>query len=137
MADREEMLSDLREIENLNATVARPIDLNARLVELGNRIAISGEITIAKLMVERGLQKGNGDLTSTSTALRRLLQERNQNEFIADSPNNYSEAELRRDRSTPKFQEIENSGVRYQSGEWDAKRGRTVGRNGSLDSCRK
>ena len=53
MVDRAEMLNDIREMGKLNAGAECLIDPNGGLGELENRIAISDEITNAKLLKEK------------------------------------------------------------------------------------
>ena len=55
MADRKKMPMGLREIGKLHADAECLMDSDARLGELENRIAISEEITNAKLIKDRGV----------------------------------------------------------------------------------
>ena len=59
MVDRKQMSNDLREIGKLNVYTECLIEVNARLGGLESRIAISDEITSAKLTKEMQRRKEN------------------------------------------------------------------------------
>ena len=70
-ADRDKMLSGLREIEKLNANEERLRESNATPGELENRISISGKNANAKLTKSKKRTIGN---IEKNTALRNRLQ---------------------------------------------------------------
>ena len=78
----------LWEIVKFDANEECLTELNARLGELENRIAISGEITNAKLMGEKEeLQNRKTNLASKITTIRKRLQWSSKEEFIIDLQN--------------------------------------------------
>ena len=107
----EETANDLREIEKLNASEEVLIELNARLGELANRIAISGKITNAKLTKEKKETKGRNEcLAGRNTALRSRLRESNMEDFVIGPTQHPEEIALRKDRFPSQFRDIGKSG---------------------------